>query len=274
MDEFSYIFEKSGVDVICLSETWIPYNTNFNIFNLNGYNTFRADRLNHGGGVAMFIKSGIKSRFIAKSDPQSPIEYLFVELSSGNNKILCGSVSRPPRDANRRVIDMQPFLIFIEDLMLGYSNIILTGDFNWNVLNDDTLVSQMEGLGLSTPNKTIPTHYSQTNSTLLDLFFVSNLDKVLLYDQISVPAFSRHDLIFLAFDFSLNPTENTVSFRNFKNVDMNGLMAELSIIDWDTVFCLPGVEEQATFIEESIRYLFNKFVPIVTKTFKTNEKPW
>ena len=50
-------------------------------------------------------------------------------------------------------------------------------------------------------NNTLPTHFSNTINTLLDLFFIDCIDKKLLYDQISCPVFSKHDLILLSFDF-------------------------------------------------------------------------
>jgi len=51
----------------------------------------------------------------------------------------------------------------------------------------------MESLGLIPVNIKYPTHFSTTCNTLLDVFFVSDCKKIQNYDQISLPAFSKHD---------------------------------------------------------------------------------
>ena len=60
MDEFRVIFEGSGVDVVCISETWFSSNVNDTFLKLAGYKLFRADRSRcNGGGVAIYLKENI-----------------------------------------------------------------------------------------------------------------------------------------------------------------------------------------------------------------------
>lgn len=54
--EFRLTFENSGIDVICISETWFNESTTDGIIMLEGYTTYRADRVRHGGGVAIYVK--------------------------------------------------------------------------------------------------------------------------------------------------------------------------------------------------------------------------
>ena len=53
MDEFRDLFEKSFLDVICVSETWFSPNMPDNMFKLNGFKLMRADRIRHAGGNAI-----------------------------------------------------------------------------------------------------------------------------------------------------------------------------------------------------------------------------
>jgi len=60
-------------------------------------------------------------------------------------------------------------------------------------------------------------------------FFVNNDKKILLYDQISIPVFSKDDLIFLAFEFDLLFNEITVQYRHFKNLSIRKLLTITSV---------------------------------------------
>ena len=45
--EFRYILEDSGVDLICITETWFKPELSDNLYQLNGFNIVRVDRLSH-----------------------------------------------------------------------------------------------------------------------------------------------------------------------------------------------------------------------------------
>ena len=79
-----FTFENSGIDVICVSETWLSDSTPDVLVALKGYNVFRADRSRRGGGVAIYVKSNIKCNFRVKSNDVDLVEYLFVEVLSSN----------------------------------------------------------------------------------------------------------------------------------------------------------------------------------------------
>lgn len=269
IDELNYIFKDSGVDIICISETWFSSNMPDSLFILNGFKLIRADRLSHAGGVAIYVKSNISFKFICKSPNESEIEYLFIELSSRDSRALIGTVYRP-----KRSINISPFIEFLNDLSLRYDNIVIAGDFNSNLLQESSLMLEMSSLGLYSCNNCVPTHFSNSCNTLLDLFFVCELSKSLLYDQFSCPVFSKHDVIFLTFDFQLqNKPIKPFFYRDFKNVDYNVLDRAIDNIDWNIIYNTPSVDDQASFIQNNIKILFDKFVPLKKKTV-TRDKPW
>ena len=127
IDELRYIFEKSGIDVICISETWFRPDMSSNLFKIYGYRLLRADRIDHAGGVAIYLKSNLKFKFIDKSPNDSEIEYIFIEIFSEVSKILIGTVYRP-----NRTIDTSLFIEYLREKSLIYNNIIIAGDFNSN----------------------------------------------------------------------------------------------------------------------------------------------
>lgn len=88
IDEFRYIFEESGVDVICVSETWFEPVVLDTIFRLDNFNLYRCDRISHAGGVAIYVRKGIASKVCCKSRPEEKVEHIFVEISSLVKKCL------------------------------------------------------------------------------------------------------------------------------------------------------------------------------------------
>ena len=97
IDEFRNIFEESGVDIVCVSETWFKPDMPDNLYQLKGYKILRADRISHAGGAAIFIKSNIHHNIILKSPNDSDMEYLFIEISAADSKILIATVYRPKK---------------------------------------------------------------------------------------------------------------------------------------------------------------------------------
>lgn len=269
IDELRFLFENSGVDVICVSETWFAPDMPDELFKVNGYKLFRADRQGHAGGAAMYVRSEISCVLNCKSCFGSSIEYLFVDVNFGNEKLLVGTVYRP-----NRLVDISSFLVLIQSLSLSYTNIIIAGDFNSNLLVESNLKNDFISLGLYPVNTTLPTHFTNTANTLLDLFLVNDTSKLLLYDQLSCAIFSKHDLIFLTYDFQLNNTPISFSYRDFKHINYTQLDFEFNHIDWNIIYNTISIDEQVAILNNNLSYLYDKFVPIKTKTVKPEKRPW
>jgi len=126
--------EAHPYDVLVLTETWLNSSIpDDDIALLNFQQPFRCDRSNRlGGGVAIYVREGINAT--KRSDLSiNGLESLWVELSTGKHRFLLGGVYRPP-DANN---DYWTLLEHNLDqaFTLPYDNIIITGDFNMNVLS-------------------------------------------------------------------------------------------------------------------------------------------
>lgn len=269
MDEFRYTFAKSNVDVICVSETWFQPELEDSLFALNSYQLFRADRGRRGGGVAIYIKKDISCKTVLKSGVGDNIEFIFLELICNNNKLLMGAIYRPHCRTNYQV-----FMDKLEHLSLLYKDIVICGDFNNNVFNENLFTSEMLSFGLKIVNNTEPTHFTTTSNSLIDLFFVSCKHKILLYDQLSAPMFSKHDLCFLTFDFQTCPSVCSFTYRDFKNIDYLNLHLDLMSIEWDTLYSMVDIDEQIHYLQHHINFLYNKYVPLRTKIISSDQTPW
>ena len=106
IEEFRFLFEKSNIDAICISETWFSPDIEDISYKLNGYMLFRSDRCSRGGGVAIFIKEGLAFRKVCHSSASSSYEYLFINIFGVESSLLQGVVYRP-----NRYVDLSPFII-------------------------------------------------------------------------------------------------------------------------------------------------------------------
>lgn len=271
MDEFLSIFETSKIDIICISESWFLPSTQDSLVSIPGFKLFRADRDSHAGGVAIYVRLGIPTRIVAKSSSTNLCEFLFLEVRNDSNKLLLGCCYRPNRFTS--LCDITDLL---ESLAVEYADIVVVGDFNCNILADSSLTNEMRTFGLFPTNVSAPTHFSSSCSTLLDIYFVSDLSKVIRYDQVSAPQFSKHDCIFLAYDFNLSPKRTTTNtFRDYRIIDYHGLQSAITNIDWDIIRYIVSINDQFNYFNECILSLFNQWVPVKTvREAQNSNKPW
>lgn len=269
IDELRLTFENSLVDVICISESWFDDAIPDSLVSLNGYKLFRADRKKRGGGVAIYVKMNINCKLVARNEESNKIEFLFIEISAKDRKLLLGSVYRPHRS-----IPFDNFIRQIEVMTATYSDVIIAGDFNSNLLVDQSLKENMYSFGLKVVNNVLPTHFTTSCNTLLDLFIVNDTSEILLYDQISAPCFSKHDLIFLSYNFKPNIETQTLMYRDYKNLDYEALRENINYIDWCRVYNMVSVDEKVDFVEGNIIKLYDIAVPLRTRILNPQSRPW
>lgn len=269
IDEFRLTFENSGVDIICVSETWLNKNTPDSLISLRGYKVYRADRITLGGGVAIFVKQGLKCKLVSKSAEEDRIEHIFVELIANDRNLLVGCVYRPYGN-----ISLQNFNEKLETIAVEFSDVIIAGDFNSNLLVENALQENMAVFGLSATNTSMPTHFTTMRNTLLDVFFVDNISKVKLYDQLSASCFSKHDLIFLSYEYCVESDAQTYTFRDFINVNYNIIHDDMMYSNLYRIYSLPSVDEQLSLLEDNLANIYDQAVPLKTRTKRFNSRPW
>lgn len=289
MDEFRFLFEESNVDIICITETWFSKKIPDSLITANGYKFFRNDRSSHAGGVAIYVKSHIQSKIVNvlttddKTDDETTaeaneetttettaettaddnnennknkIEHIFVEVAAGDSKLLVGCIYRPNKN-----IPYDSFLSSLELLTVRYYDIVIASDFNANILVTSDLVDSLMSIGLHVVNTENPTHFTTTSSTLLDIFIVSDSCKSLIFDQLSAPCFSKHDLIFMSYDFHLSNDKTPISYRDFRHINFDLLDQQFNNIQWNHIYFMPNADEQLHFLNNNIRQLYEQTVP-------------
>ena len=133
------------------------------------------------GGLITFIKTNFKVNKLDIFDNSDFFEAQFFELEiNDNEKIAIGNVWRSPYDYSSSVknfIDeFKPLLNLLND---KYSKIIISGDFNINLLSCDTnryfnMFLDLMFTNSMIPSITLPTRFDQNrkSATLIDNIFV------------------------------------------------------------------------------------------------------
>lgn len=82
IDEFRHLFITSCGHIICITETWFQNEMNDSIVSLEGYDLYRADRIKHAGGSAIYVKKNLNSNVLQKSESDDTMEYLSIRITN------------------------------------------------------------------------------------------------------------------------------------------------------------------------------------------------
>ena len=173
--------ELIDFDILTFSESWLSDSVENDDLMLQSFSKpERKDRRGDSHGeVMLYVKEGI--HYKRRNDLElRNIESIWIEVANSHKRVLVGLFYRPPNsDA--------AYLSSIEDSVglaidTGISDIIITGDFNLNINNHntlkkiETLCSQFSLYQLIDE----PIHLTEFSSSITDLVFATNKDNVIL----------------------------------------------------------------------------------------------
>lgn len=272
IDEVRDLFSNVNAHAIGVSETHLKSKTRSKAIEIEGYRLIRNDRkIDACGGVALYIRKEYKYSVIGASETDD-IEFLFVEVRLQFTKLLIGVFYKRPlfRDINK----LEEIL---SNYVLPYDNVILVGDFNVDMLIDNSYSGKMKGILHSFSLDYVhygPTHFCPTSSTLLDLSIVNINSVIKNFGQISIPGISDHDVIFVGIkvDNKRDRYEMQV-FRNFKDIVIDDLLSDCYNLSWSHVYNSPDIHIKVSLFNTYLNDILNKHVPY--KTVKVNKvNPW
>lgn len=275
LDEFKYIIHDVPLDIICVSETWLQPLHNDSEAGIIGYTLIRNDRtFNSHGGVCIYVRNELPFSVVGKSN-DTHTESLFLQVTLGESKILIGAFYRPPNVHG--ISDIENALNVLHQL---YSDIILIGDFNINVLKANSLSNSfkdfLDSINLFISNVE-PTHFTDTSATQIDLIISSKPHKMIRVNQVSVPGISKHDLIFCCYEMSIDRNNNELPtlYRSFKDINCSELIADVQRSNWSLVYDLSDVDDQIHYFNECIGHLYMTHVPLrESRTTGNNYPAW
>ena len=200
IEELRILINEMNFDILCINETRLDKTIKNSEIGLQGYDLTRRDRNRNGGGVAIYVRNNISYMERSALVPEN-VEALCIEVRKPNAKpILISTWYRPP-NSNSEILDF--FEIFLQSIDKENKEIIITGDFNIDLMPSDIENSNIKRLKemLNTYqmsqliNK--PTRTTELTKTLLDLIICKTDDpKTVITDVVDV-AISDHNLVYI-----------------------------------------------------------------------------
>src|ERR1700709_27251 len=153
--ELQNFIEKHHIDVVFLCETLLKPNHKFY---LNNYTTYRSDRVEHGGGVAICINKNIKHRILPPYKTNY-IENVSIAVNIDNREAIMTSTYSPKH--------RQQFESDINKLTPIHREFFLFGDLNaknlaWNCTANNNIQNQRN---FYVYHSNTPTHFPHCGST-------------------------------------------------------------------------------------------------------------
>ena len=277
--ELKAIINETDFDAVSISESWLRSRTPKDRFTIDGYKIFRRDRKSkRGGGVCLYVREEYECKHIKiPNTPESP-EILWVEVSVNHKKIAIGTLYKAPNIPCKTFYDAYDSLVYI---FSKYEDPILTGDFNVNMLDTESLDFKKLNDSLIEPfdykqiiNK--PTRITDKSKTLIDLLFVKDFNRVKTFGLCDASGVSDHFFIYMAYNIKkpkFKPV--TVTRRDFRNFDLPAFQIAAEAANWENVFAVQDVNDKVTILENTIHGLLDIYAPYRTfRRTKSNSTPW
>lgn len=279
IDELRILLVDNSLDVLSLNETKLDNSIEDSEIHIPGYEIIRRDRNRHGGGVCFYVQTSLN--FSVRSDlHMQNLENLAIEIRNPSSKpFVVVSWYRPP---NSPVSCFTYIETIIGQLDSECVDFYLMGDMNCNMAS--TIVDNNSRLLLDVCATfdlhqliSEPTRITERTSTLIDLIFTNCPDKIICSGVANV-SISDHNLIYAYRKLSLNSQSighKTITYRNFKNFDLESFRKDISTVDWNIIISSnqdPNVMWQlwkTKFLDK-----IEKHAPTRTKRVRSRKTPW
>ena len=270
--------ELQHFDVLTFSETWLNDSVNTCDIMINSYQKpERKDRERDShGGVLIYIKENIPYK--RRLDLEiNQLECIWIELFLNKKHVLIGTFYRPPNSDLLYSQSIEDSIHLAVDTNI--KNIIITGDLNHNMLQELTsrkINSLCQQFSLSQVIQE-PTHYTESSSSLIDLFLVTNENDVVL-SGVGDPFLNQqhryHCPIYALFNFQ-KPKIKTFKRMIWKydQGDYNKLRHDISNSDFKS-FEHNNINIYAQNITKHIISTCKNCIPNKTITVRPSEPLW
>lgn len=277
IDHLRVFLYQNSVDILCLSETWLNSDINDSEILIEGYDFCRIDRklMEHdrGGGLICYIKNCIVYKEVSNFNADN-VESLWVEVKLPHSKpFLVGTVYRPP-DANADYLSTLDSMF--QHYTALYDDVIILGDFNLDLckrLNCTKINNISKHSNLTQLIKDC-TRITDTSSTLLDLIFVTNLEKC-FSSGVHALGLSDHSLIYLVRKSKKVHTEpRTITSRSFTKFNDKNFVDSVRTVDWDKVTSCSDVNSALTIWNQLFNNVCNRHAPVKKRRVNGSLPEW
>lgn len=270
--------ELSEFDILAFSETWLSPSILTEDIYLDSYlPPERKDRTgdNHGG-VMIYVKDTLYYKRRLDLEPAG-IECIWIELQLKHKKVLFGLFYRPPNSDAEYFTSSENSIFLAIDT--GIKDVIITGDFNCNMLNPRTarkincICDQLSLYQVIDD----PTHFTETSSSLIDIILTNNKDSMIL-SGVGEPFLQQelryHCPVFGILNFSKPKRKSYIRHVwFFDRGDFNLLRHKIARTDWGALES-QDIDTFAQNITEQLISLSKACIPNKSVRIRPADPPW
>jgi hypothetical protein len=169
------------LSAICLQETWLAADSDVSLIQLPDYKLIHKGKsCSAHGGVAIYLQEKFEYEIIDISSASNIWDGIFIKVSINyaniRKKVILGNIYRPPRPTVENITTFIQEFNHLMNSLRNYKNVIITGDFNLDLLKFrvNGNISQFLDCIISNsyfPKITYPTRLTHRQGTLIDNFF-------------------------------------------------------------------------------------------------------
>ena len=271
---------ENNLDVLVITETWLysDQDAKKNAITPEGYVIFSNSRdCRRGGGVAVICRRELQCKIADSPLNCNSFECFQLDITSNNKTMSLFPIYRPEPNTVSMSTFFDEFSSYLEIQSILSHDIIILGDFNihmnmLNSQNENKFSEILSGFDLI-QHVTENTHES---GHILDLVISRQNDFV---SNVRVGEFfSDHKVI--SFDLKGRrpvPESKTISFRNYKKIDMDYFLREINkqFQDSQSPSSVDEYENLVDSYDSIISSLIDQFAPLKTRTINLRPKaPW
>ena len=268
--------ELCNFDVLTFTETWLDASLSNDDLKINGFDIFRRDRTSDRyGGILTYVRSNLISK--RRTDLEiTEIENLWIEIKVNTKHVLLGTFYRPPNSSSSVLEKIEQSIDLATDSRIP--TLAIAGDFNLDFTTNvsSKFLNILNSYGL-TQIINEPTHFTETSSSLLDLFIVNNASDVTLSgvgDPFLGGNIRYHCPVYCILKF---PKPKYKTFQRFiwkyNEGDYNLLNNKFANFDWTSVEN-DDVNIYAEQLTDTILSISKTCIPNKIVTIRSKDTPW
>ncbi|MCG8046285.1 MAG: reverse transcriptase family protein [Candidatus Thiodiazotropha endolucinida] len=270
--------ELTDFDILAFSETWLHPDIHTNDILIPEFKPpERKDRQrDRHGGVMLYVKDTL---FYKRRQDLEPLntECIWIEIHLNQNRILFGLFYRPPNSDAAYLSRIEDSISIALDTQIR--NVIVTGDFNLNMLNDQSsrkINAICEQFALY-QTITEPTHFTENSSSLIDIILTSDKEN-LICSGVTDPFLNQetryHCPVYGIVKFTKHKRKSfSRCIWKYDQGDYDSLRTKVANTDWDAL-ADPDINTYTRNITNHINSLTAECVPNRTVRIRPSDPPW
>lgn len=285
------MLQEYNLDVLNIVEGWTTALDSDTVLAIPGYNFIRKDRgllsggrrfeYMLGGGIGSYIRDtfGYKVLEAPQISDINSTEYIIFEIIPPKSpKILSASIYR-----RKEGIVLNEFFEAFNRHVNSYSNLIISGDLNADLLDDRQSAFHSNHLRrLINENSlyNVPfgaTHHNDDTETWLDVMFIDSEDRLINFIKSESPCINKHDLLVINYKLRHDQPSKVIKSRDFSNIDVQQLSLEIINVT-NSILQNNSLNSNANSMIEDFQInvinILDKLAPFTTRVRKKPTLPW